>query len=166
MVIPPSLVAANVTERLAKLEASSLADREVIAELGQKIARLESENRSMREWSSGRFMAMWETSNARDVNVVQALQNIHALQVEENARQIRIQQTAENLEVLLRMPALPIPMVPGQPPAQNPTGQDAGPMPDLPVFPPEDAEREIPVGESKKRGRSASSEASSKRPKL
>jgi hypothetical protein len=108
----------NIAEKFAEYEAGRLADREIIAELGQKIARLESENRSMREWSSDRFMSLWENTKGRDVNVVQALQNIHALVVEENGRQIRIRQTAENLEALIRMthpnmPPLDTPAMPG-----------------------------------------------------
>lgn len=171
----PSIIPDNVAERLAKLEASRLADQEVIAELAQKMARLESENRTMREWSSDRLMAIWETSNGRDVNIVQALHNIHAVQVEEHGRQIQLQRTTEHLEALLRSTTLP-------PPAAQPThnteltvtpvdpplaAQEAEPPFNSPTSP-EDPEGEIPSGESKKRGRSVSSKSSgsSKRQKL
>jgi len=40
----------------------------------------------MWEWSSNRFMSLWENMKGHDANIVQALQNIHALQVEDNAR--------------------------------------------------------------------------------
>ena len=106
-------IPSTIIERLAEYESGHLADRERIKELGQRVARLEAENHSLREWSSDRFMSLWESTKGQDVNVVQALQNIHALQVEDNVRQNRIQQTVRNLEGLLRnttigtMPALP-----------------------------------------------------------
>lgn len=167
----PLLMPAVVTERLARFETTSIADREVMADLTQKIARLEAENRSIRQWTSDRFMAMWEASNGRDVHIVQALHDIHALQVEENGRQIRMQCVAEKLEALLRMPAspplpasLPHPTSPPHAiPPPEPTTPDVGAASPTPM---EDTEGEIPVGDSKKRGGSVGLESEPKRQKL
>jgi hypothetical protein len=147
---------ADVNRRLAELESTRLADREVIADLTAKMARLEAENRSMRQWTTDRFMAMWETSNSRDVNVVQALHDIHALQVEENARQIRMERTAANLEILLQIPALPLAMSG----PTEPSVPEVAPSPTLPDKP------EIPVSDSKKREGSVGLESEAKRLKL
>jgi len=83
-----SQIPSTIAERLAEYESGRLADRERIEELGQRVAQLEAENRSMREWSSNRFMSLWENTKGHDANIVQALQNIHALQVEDNVRQL------------------------------------------------------------------------------
>lgn len=129
-------------------------------ELGQKVARLESETRSLRDWCSDRFMSLWESTKGHDVNIVQALHNIHALQLEDNARQVRIQETAKNLESLLRMGNTAAPtsitpttstrpeiLPPAEPaPPQSPTSQ-------------EDSEEEGEII-SKKRPLSVGSEAS------
>lgn len=178
-----SQIPSTIVERLAEYESGRLADRERIEELGQRVARLEAENRSLREWSSDRFMSLWESTKGQDVTVVQALQNIHALQVEDNARQNRIQQTARNLEGLLRnttigtMPALPSvpPLRPGRslPPITLPVRAPSvapesplSPVPGSPV-PEEDSDEEItattPKTASNKRGHSAVSESSTKR---
>jgi hypothetical protein len=178
-----SQIPSTIVERLAEYESGRLADRERIEELGQRIARLEAENRSLREWSSDRFMSLWESTKGQDVNVVQALQNIHALQVEDNARQNRIQQTARNLEGLLRnttigtMPALPSvpPLRPGRSlppiitlPVRAPSVAPESPLSPVPGSPvPEEDSDEItattPKMASNKRGRSAVSESSTKR---
>lgn len=115
----------------------------------------------MRQWTSDRFMAMWETSNGRDVNIVQALHDIHAIQVEENARQIRLQHMAEKLEALLQMPALPSPAIPSVHPPEPtaPEVQVTSPTP-------QDNEEEILAGDSKKRGGSAGLESMAKRQKV
>jgi hypothetical protein len=176
------LIPAQVSERLAQLESLRRADQETIAELGQKVARMECENRSMREWSSDRFLSMWETSNGRDVNVIQALQNLYAILVEENTRQTRIRQTAENIESLLQMstPSLPMP-TPSLPPMPTPSlppmpaldppmfprppTSQAGSRPSSPTSPSGQAE-DGEIGESRKRTRSVVSDSPSKRPKL
>ena len=186
--IPP-----GVAERLAEYESGRLADRETIEELGQRVARLEAENRSMREWSSDRFMSLWENTKGHDVNVVLALQNIHALQVEDNARQVRIQQTARNLEGLLRratggtMPAPPLvgppvrsppslpPITTSPSPAGNVSAAPESPLSPVPGSPAPEPEEEtdeeiatttpkmVLKPASNKRGRSAVSESSTKR---
>lgn len=160
------VIPAQVSKRLAQLESWRRADQEMIAELSQKITRMESENRSMREWSSDRFMSMWETSNGRDVNIMHALQNMHAILVEENTRQTRIRQTAENLESLLQMPTPSLPPMPAvdppilpQPPTSPTRSRPSSPFPSGQA---EDGE----IRDSRKRTRSVVSDSHSKRQKL
>jgi len=182
-----SQIPSTIAERLAEYESGRLADRERIEELGQRVARLEAENRSMREWSSDRFMSLWENTKGHDANIVQALQNIHALQVEDNARQLRIQQTTRNLEGLLRKPTLgAMPTLPPVAPPMKPVlpqitanstlpADDASGAPESPLSPPpgDDSDEEIAVTTPKmapkmaqrKRGHSAVSESSTKHQK-
>ena len=141
---------------------------------------MEAENRTLRDWSTDRFMSMNESMQAHDNNIVQALQNIHALQLEDSARQRRIEEASKSLEVLLRMapstsmslprftttPA-PAPSIPSPAPAPVPTPNIATTVPPpVPIVVEdvasegEDSE-EMEIDGPKKRGRSIESQASS-----
>lgn len=71
--------------------------------MAQKVARLEAENRTLRDWSTDRFVSMWESMHGHDINVVRALQNIHTLQLEDTVRQRRIEEASKSLDALLRI---------------------------------------------------------------
>ena len=123
---------------------------------------------------------MNESMQAHDNNIVQALQNIHALQLEDSARQRRIEEASKSLEVLLRMapstsmslprftttpaPALSIPS-PAPAPVPTPNIATTVPPP-VPIVVEdvasegEDSE-EMEIDGPKKRGRSIESQASS-----
>ena len=141
---------------------------------------MEAENRTLRDWSTDRFMSMNESMQAHDNNIVQALQNIHALQLEDSVCQRRIEEASKSLEVLLRMapstsmslprftttPA-PAPSIPSPAPAPVPTPNIATTVPPpVPIVVEdvasegEDSE-EMEIDGPKKRGRSIESQASS-----
>jgi len=169
MHLPPDIV-----ERLAAYESASRVDREVVAGLSEKVARLEAENRSMRDWFSDRLLSVWENTRSRDAGVMQVLQNMHTLLMEESSRQGRLQVTAQNLESLLKVPSLlPLDLPtsnvaandstprPANSPAPNVTNATTStstlPPPDmLPPFPPsveqpQSSSESEPLGKNKKR---------------
>jgi len=166
MHLPPDIV-----ERLARYESASRVDQEIVAGLSEKVARLEAENRSMRDWFSDRLLSVWENTRSRDAGVMQVLQNMHGLLMEESSRQDRLQVTAENLEALLKVSSLPPLEAPSNVTANDSTPRPANPpaptvttpaattstLPDiLPPFPvsgeqPESSSESEPLVKSKKR---------------
>ena len=126
MHLPPDIV-----ERLARYESASRVDQEIVAGLSEKVARLEAENRSMRDWFSDRLLSVWENTRSRDAGVMQVLQNMHGLLMEESSRQDRLQVTAENLEALLKVSSLP----PLDTPDSNNAANDSTPRPAHPPAP-------------------------------
>ena len=85
----------DIVERLAAFESASQVDWEALAGLSEKVARLEAENRSMRDWFSDQLLSVWENTRSRDAGVMQVLQNMHTLLMEESSHQGRLQVTAE-----------------------------------------------------------------------
>jgi hypothetical protein len=177
-----SQIPTDIADRLVEFEKGRLADREKMEELAQKVSRLEAENRSLRDWSSDRFMSMWESMKGHDVNIMQALQNIHTLQLEDTTRQIRIQETAKSMESMIRiastsalptfstMPSLPRVTPPAMAaptpnlsttlPAAEPIVEEAAqPTLEEANAPTDDSEEEGEIPSSKKRGHSVGSEA-------